>query len=99
MSSLSSVASAEAPDGMVEAVALSDDGKVVALVLKTSCFLKCVLEGSLLGEVSLANTSLCNEEDAGVTGCLAGGFFSPWWGVGIPAFGGWQRGQELGVVE
>lgn len=75
VSSLSSVASAEAPDGMVEAVALSDDGKVVALVLKTSCFLKCVLEGSLLGEVSLANTSLCNEEDAGVTGCLAGGFF------------------------
>lgn len=75
VSSLSSFASAEAPDGTVEAVALSDDGKVVALVLKTSCLLKCVVEGSVLGEVSLANTSLCKEEETGVKGCLAGGFF------------------------
>ncbi|KAI4972036.1 hypothetical protein ZWY2020_002961 [Hordeum vulgare] len=75
VSSLSSFASAEAPDGSVEAVALSDDGKVVALVLKTSCLLKCVVEGSVLGEVSLANTSLCKEEETGVKGCLAGVFF------------------------
>uniref|UniRef100_N1QP72 Uncharacterized protein n=1 Tax=Aegilops tauschii TaxID=37682 RepID=N1QP72_AEGTA len=75
VSSLSSFASAEAPDGTVEAVALSDDGKVVALVLKTSCLLKCVVEGSVLGEVSLANTSLCKEEETGVKGCLSGGFF------------------------
>lgn len=74
-SSLSSVSSAEVPDGMVEAVALSDDGKVVALVLKTSCLLKCIVEGSVLGELSLANTSLCKEEETGVKGCLAGGFF------------------------
>uniref|UniRef100_A0ACD5WWE4 Uncharacterized protein n=1 Tax=Avena sativa TaxID=4498 RepID=A0ACD5WWE4_AVESA len=74
-SSLSSVASAEAPDGAVEAVALSDDGKVVALVLKTSCLLKCVVEGSVLGELSLVNTLLCKGEEAGARGCLAGGFF------------------------
>ncbi|CAM0910477.1 unnamed protein product [Alopecurus aequalis] len=75
VSSLSTVASAEAPEGKVEAVALSDDGKVVALVLKTSCLLKCIVEGSMLGEVSLANTSLCKEEETGVKGCLAGGLF------------------------
>ncbi|KAF7102384.1 hypothetical protein CFC21_103528 [Triticum aestivum] len=75
VSSLSSFAPAEAPDGTVEAVALSDDGKVVALVLKTSCLLKCVVEGSVLGEVSLANTSLCKEGETGVKGCLSGGFF------------------------
>ncbi|XP_062228905.1 uncharacterized protein LOC133926811 isoform X2 [Phragmites australis] len=75
VSSVSSVASVEAADGGVEAVALSHDGKVVALLLKTRCLLKCVAEGALLGEMSLVGTSLCKDDKAGEKGCIAGGVF------------------------
>ncbi|KAF0902107.1 hypothetical protein E2562_012875 [Oryza meyeriana var. granulata] len=75
VSSVSSVASAEAVDGSVEAVLLSDDGKVVALVMKNSCLLKCISEGVVLGEVSLPSDLLCKEGESGVKGCLVGGFF------------------------
>ncbi|KAJ1259284.1 hypothetical protein BS78_10G142000 [Paspalum vaginatum] len=74
VSSVSSVASAEGVDGRVEAVALSHDGKLVALVLKTRCLLKCVAEGAVLGEVSLLGTPLCIDGKA-VDGCTAGVFF------------------------
>ncbi|WVZ80133.1 hypothetical protein U9M48_027633 [Paspalum notatum var. saurae] len=74
VSSVSSVASAEGVDGRVEAVALSHDGKLVALVLKTRCLLKCVAEGAVLGEVSLLGTPLCMDDKA-VDGCTAGVFF------------------------
>uniref|UniRef100_A0A0E0AA54 Uncharacterized protein n=1 Tax=Oryza glumipatula TaxID=40148 RepID=A0A0E0AA54_9ORYZ len=74
-SSASSVTSAEAVDGRVEAVSLSDDGKVVALVMKNSCLLKCISEGVVLGEVSLPSDLLCKEGEAGMKGCLVGGFF------------------------
>ncbi|CAN6216767.1 unnamed protein product [Urochloa humidicola] len=72
VSSMSSVASAETADGKVEAVALSHDGKVVALVLKTRCLLKCVTEGVVLGELSLLGTPFCKGDEIG---CAAGGFF------------------------
>nr|CAB3468064.1 unnamed protein product [Digitaria exilis] len=75
ISSVSSVASAETADGRVEAVALSCDGKVVALMLKTRCLLKCVVEGAVLGELSLLGTSLCKADRAEETGCTVGGFF------------------------
>jgi WD repeat-containing protein 7 len=75
VSSVSSVVSVEAADGRVEAVALSHDGKVVALVLKARCLVKCVAEGTVLGEVSLVDTSLCKDDNAGVDGCVAGCFF------------------------
>lgn len=65
----------EAADGGVEAVALSHDGKVVALVLKERCLLKCVDEGTVLGEFSLVHTSLCKDNKAGDKGCIAGGVF------------------------
>ncbi|GJN34315.1 hypothetical protein PR202_gb22964 [Eleusine coracana subsp. coracana] len=74
-SSLSSVASVELADGGVEAVALSHDGKVVALVLKERCLLKCVAEGTVLGELSLVHTSLCKDDKAGEKGCITGGVF------------------------
>ncbi|CAL5053035.1 unnamed protein product [Urochloa decumbens] len=72
VSSMSSIASAETMDGRVEAVALSHDGKVVALVLKTRCLLKCVTEGVVLGEVSLLGTPFCKGDEIG---CATGGFF------------------------
>ncbi|KAG8075668.1 hypothetical protein GUJ93_ZPchr0006g41914 [Zizania palustris] len=75
VSSVSSVASSEAMDGRVEAVSLSDDGKVVALVMKKSCLLKCIAEGAMLGEVFLPSDFLCNKEEEGVRGCLVGGLF------------------------
>lgn len=74
-SSVSSVASAETADGRVEAVALSHDGKIVALVLKTRCLLKCVADGAMLGEVSLLGTSLFKADKADDNGCTVGGFF------------------------
>ncbi|KAK3132991.1 hypothetical protein QOZ80_6AG0530540 [Eleusine coracana subsp. coracana] len=74
-SSLSSVASVEAADGGLEAVALSHDGKVLALVLKERCLLKCVAEGTVLGELSLVHTSLCKDDKAGEKGCITGGVF------------------------
>uniref|UniRef100_A0A0D9WQN8 Uncharacterized protein n=1 Tax=Leersia perrieri TaxID=77586 RepID=A0A0D9WQN8_9ORYZ len=91
-SSVSSVASAEAADGrVVEAVSLSDDGKVVALVMKSSCLLKCITEGVVLGEVSPPSDPLCKEGEAGAKGCLVGGFFlrGGEWGT---------HGSEDGVV-
>lgn len=75
VSSVSSVASAEMADGRVEALALSHDGKHVALVLKTRCLLKCVTEGAVLGEVSLLGTSLCKDENTVDKVCTAGAFF------------------------
>lgn len=75
VSSVSSVASAETADGRVEAVALSHDGKIVALVLKTRCLLKCVADGAMLGEVSLLGTSLFKADKADDNGCTVGGFF------------------------
>ena len=70
VSSMSSVASAEMADGRVEAVALSHDGKVVALVLKTRCLLKCVAEGVVLGEMSLLGTPLCKGDKEEETDAL-----------------------------
>lgn len=75
VSSVSSVASAETADGRVEALALSHDGKIVALVLKTRCLLKCVADGAMLGEVSLLGTSLFKADKADDNGCTVGGFF------------------------
>ncbi|KAL6876322.1 hypothetical protein ACP4OV_012894 [Aristida adscensionis] len=75
VSSVSSVTSLETADGRVEAVALSDDGKVVALVLKMRCLLKCVAEGTVLGEVPLEGTSLYQDDMEGVKSCIAGGLF------------------------
>ncbi|XP_039843581.1 uncharacterized protein LOC120703529 isoform X3 [Panicum virgatum] len=75
VSSMSSVASAEMADGRVEAVALSHDGKVVALVLKTRCLFKCVAEGVVLGEMSLLGTPLCKDDKGEENGCSIGGFF------------------------
>lgn len=74
VSSVSSVASAEAVEGVVEAVALSHDGKLVALLLKTRCLLKCVAEGTVLGEFSLLGTPLCMDGKT-LEGCTAGVFF------------------------
>ena len=78
VSSMSSVASAEMADGRVEAVALSHDGKVVALVLKTSCLLKCVAEGVVLGEMSLLGAPLCKGDKGEETDALLEVFFPPW---------------------
>ncbi|AQL03679.1 Transducin/WD40 repeat-like superfamily protein [Zea mays] len=75
VSSVASVASAELADERVEAVALSHDGKNVALVLKTRCLLKCVTEGVVLGEVSLLGTSLCKDKNTVDKVCTAGAFF------------------------
>ncbi|KAL6602748.1 hypothetical protein ACP70R_043109 [Stipagrostis hirtigluma subsp. patula] len=75
MSSSSSIVSMDSADGRVEAVTLSDDGKVVALVLKMRCLFKCVAEGAVLGEVSLVGTSLWKDDMAGENGCIAGGLF------------------------
>lgn len=75
VSSASSIASVEMADGRVEVVAMSHDGKVVAMVLRGRCLLKCVAEGNLLGEVSLLGT-LCKVDKAEVNGCVGGFFLS-----------------------
>ncbi|KAK8455529.1 hypothetical protein SEVIR_4G131100v4 [Setaria viridis] len=87
VSSASSVASAETVDGRVEAVVMSHDGKVVALVLKGRCLLKCVAKGNMLGEVSLLGT-LCKVDKVEENGCI-GGFFlhGEEWNARVPGDG------------
>lgn len=64
----------ESSNDEVQAVALSDNGKLLALILSNRCLFKSIPDGAPLGEISLMGSSLC-EEDPSVGPHLTGGMF------------------------
>lgn len=58
----------------VQAVAFSDDGKLLALVYGSHCVFKFLADGVTVGEISLLDSSLCNEDPSTKTQLIGGMF-------------------------
>ncbi|KAF3333196.1 WD repeat-containing protein 7 [Carex littledalei] len=57
-----SMSTGENSEGLIQAVASDQEGRILALVYASRCLLKWVAEGNVIGEISIVGSSLCREE-------------------------------------